>query len=340
MSNHPTLAVLRDFYTLLTWQAAIFLFGLGLFLLLRPGRRSLLLSRRLSGYRVLRLGFGTLWIIDGLLEAQPAMTTQFIPDYVEPLLKGQPNWYATLMERGALLWSAHPLFWDSLVVWLQITIGLMILGDRGPVRQAGLWVSLVWSATVWIMGEGLGQIFVAGHNTWLVGCPGSAVFYGLAAILLLMSPERWKSGRVRRLAERFFSVMWGLCAFLQAWPGDGFWSGTVLVRPVLDMARMPQPAFFSRPLYWMAHLWMNHPVAFNGCFVAVMGILSLAWWTRARWAAPLTILWATVTWWIGQDFGVLGGLGTDPNSGLAVIILVTAISQKRASERFDETEAA
>ena len=33
------------------------------------------------------------------------------------------------------------------------------------------------------------------------------------------------------------------------------------------------------------------------------------------------------TWWFGQDFGVLGGMGTDPNSGVVVLLVLGTYAQ-------------
>ena len=36
------------------------------------------------------------------------------------------------------------------------------------------------------------------------------------------------------------------------------------------------------------------------------------------------VAWFMATWWLGQDFGLLGGTGTDPNLSLPVVILLVA----------------
>ena len=37
-----------------------------------------------SGRRVLRIGFGLLWLFDGILQAQPGMPTGLLPQAIEP----------------------------------------------------------------------------------------------------------------------------------------------------------------------------------------------------------------------------------------------------------------
>jgi hypothetical protein len=44
----------------------------------------------------------------------------------------------------------------------------------------------------------------------------------------------------------------------------------------------------------------------------------------------VTMGWLGVLWWLGQDFGVLGGVGTDPNTApvFALVLGAAAWSQK------------
>src|SRR5690242_15970898 len=44
------------------------------------------------GRRLLRIGFGLLWIFDGLLQAQPAMAVGLPSQVIEPLAASSPRW--------------------------------------------------------------------------------------------------------------------------------------------------------------------------------------------------------------------------------------------------------
>jgi hypothetical protein len=338
MSNNPTPAILRHFYGLIGLEALVIGVGVAVVYAVWRHRHGGAPVRwppsDLWGRALLRWAFGGLWILDGLLQAQPAMASDFVPNYLVPLLDGQPFWFMRIMESGVVLWGYHPIVWDSLVVWLQIGIGLLILvGGDTRWGRLGLYLSLAWSVVVWTLGEGLAGLLVPGHATWLAGTPGSVVFYGVAAVLLLVSPGAWESGRVTAVMARFFAVLWLFLGMLQLLPGEGFWQGATLAQPTLAMALMAQPALFSAPLYAVAHLLTRYPVPANAVIGGVMLALGYGWWFRTRWVVPATIVWALLTWWLAQDFGVLGGLGTDPNAGLPLVALVVATQSPRARRR-------
>jgi len=323
MSNTPSLVILREFYSMIGVEAVI---GAAIVFLLWLGLRSdqpRIRRPEMSARRWLRWGFGVLWILDGLLQMQPGMSTGFVPNYLVPLMNGQPSGLNRLMEVGIILFASHPLFWDTLSGWLQITIGGLMIGGYDTVwERIGLWIAIFWSIVVWVMGEGLGNLLVPGNNTWLAGTPGSVVFYGLAAALLLQSEAFWESGRVRLVMSRLMAGLWLLMGLLQWLPADGYWHGATLAGPVLAMAEMAQPAVLSHPLYVMARILPAHGPVANALIGGIMLVLAVGWWLRRDWVVWLTVVWAFLTWWLAQDFGVFGGTATDPNSGLPVMILV------------------
>ena len=59
--------------------------------------------------KVLRIGFGTLWILDGLLQAQPAMPGGLPSQVIEPAAAGSTHWVLNLVSWSGTLWSYHPV---------------------------------------------------------------------------------------------------------------------------------------------------------------------------------------------------------------------------------------
>src|SRR5580704_442887 len=53
---------------------------------------------------VLRIGFGLLWLLDGLLQAQPQMAGG-LPSVLQSAADGSPAWVGDLVNWGANLWS-------------------------------------------------------------------------------------------------------------------------------------------------------------------------------------------------------------------------------------------
>lgn len=106
-----------------------------------------------SARNVLIFGLGSLWLLDGLLQAQPLMVTQFTGEVLAPLLTGQPAIVAAVIRLGMRLWRLHPrlhpLVWNLVATWMQIGIGAVILlGGETRWRRIGLWTSVGWSLLV------------------------------------------------------------------------------------------------------------------------------------------------------------------------------------------------
>lgn len=289
---------------------------------------------------LLLAGLAILWIVDGLLQAQPLMVTAFTSVIMAPLLPHQPGIVDSLLRLGMHVWQAHPISWDVGAVWLQIGIGSLILfGGESRWRRSALWVSIGWSLLIWVLGEGLGSIFSGG--SWLLGSPGSAVFYAAGAALALMPAERWASPRFRQVGRWALSGLWLLLALLQAWPRSAWWTAQQGYAFFWGQAAMPQPTVISAPLYGMARLALAHMGAINAGLVAIFAALAILWAVepslRIAWGATTAI--TGLTWWIGQDFGVLGGMGTDPNSGAILLLGLLACRTRLVARRVPEPSA-
>jgi len=266
-------------------------------------------------------GLGFLWLLDGFLQAQPLMITRFIGGTLAPLLTGQPIAIAWFMEESIKLWSVSPVLWNVLATFIQIGIGLGLLWghpERG--QRIALWASLGWGLIVWIGGEGVGGIFSGGGI--LTGAPGSVFLYMIAAAVLLAPTSLWRRPLLLRAYQWGMVSFFSLEAILQAWPGAAWWTSRGLKGYVLSMAEMPQPRIISAPLFAWAGMLGHHPILWNGVITGALIVLALLWavWPK-NWAVLLgSVFWIFVTWWFGQDFGVLGGMGTDPNSGALLLL--------------------
>ncbi len=285
-------------------------------------------SREPPARRVLRMGFGCLWIVDGLLQAQSAMPRQFVPMVIEPALSGQPGWLRHIGRIGVNLWTAHTVTTDAFTVFVQVAIGLAILlGGEGAMARLGLSVSIVWGVTVWVLGEGMGGL-VAKNATWLSGAPGSAALYVAGAVVLLAFPRRsWEDGRATRWLSAAVAGFWILGALVEGLPWEGLWSKGPLAVAFASAAGNPQPGFLSAPITAASHLAASDPRLVNAVALVAMAALGLGLLVgRARRAWLVACLvWLGAIWWVGMDFGVVGGTGTDPNSAIPVALFVVAV---------------
>jgi hypothetical protein len=278
-----------------------------------------------KGYRILSWGLGVLWILDGLLQAQPAMATSMFVDMdVVSNLSSQPHWLVVLLGAGIQLWTNHPMIAAIFSVVIQVFIGLAILlGAERSLGRIGLYVSLVWSIPVWIYGEGLGDVFT-GKASWLLGSPGAVVFYVLGAVWLLLPPRFWQSGQISRWTRYWAAGLWLVLAAWQALPGAGYWSTTGLFHIFRNNAFMPQPEVLLVPIVWIMGISRRNPVFINGIMVTLMAYLGVSLLAKkiGRVFWMITGLWLLASWWLGQDFGIVGGVGTDPQSAPLFLLLM------------------
>ncbi|HLH46812.1 MAG TPA: hypothetical protein VKV25_06595, partial [Acidimicrobiales bacterium] len=281
--------------------------------------------------RLLRLAFGLLWLVDGVLQTQAAMPTGLPAGVVRPAKAGAPSWARAVADAGLGVWTHHPVTAAAATVWIQVGLGLLLLlAPRGlPSRLAGA-VSAGWALIVWVFGEVLGGIFTPAAS-WTFGLPGAALLYTVAGVAVALPEAVWDRGRFRRAAAPLLGLYLLAMAVVQAWPGRGSWragAGDPLASMARTMSATPQPAGLAGALRAFASFDAAHAVAVNAVVVAVLaagGALLIAGQRRmvAVAVAGVSVV-ALADWVLVQDLGVLGGLGTDPNSMVPTVVLLAA----------------
>jgi cytochrome oxidase Cu insertion factor (SCO1/SenC/PrrC family) len=148
-------------------------------------------------------------------------------------------------------------------------------------------------------------------------------------------------------------------AVLQAWPGRGFWQGTThggtLTGMLRSMAATPQPSLFAGWVRAFASFTAAHGFAVNLFAVIALAAIGASliggvWGHRGlgspqeaqcppgsapvaagagqtrllRLTVIVTVLLCLADWVLIEDFGFFGGLGTDPNSMIPMILVVIA----------------
>ncbi len=288
---------------------------------------------------LLRVGFGVLWLFDGILQAQPQMAGGLADQVMQPSASTSPGWVQHLVNFGVTAWDYHPVQAAAASVWIQVGIGLwMLLAVRGwSSRLAGL-AGVGWGLVVWAFGESFGGIFAPGL-TVLFGAPGAVLIYVVAGALLALPERAWDNPRrLGRLllggAGAFFLGM----TLLQAWPGRGFWQGTLDGQPgslaamVKSMAGTPQPHAFESIVSWFGNFTEAHGFAVNLVAVLALALVGAGLSVAAvrgdarlaRAAVIAAAVFCLADWVLVEDLGFFGGLGTDPNSMIPFILLLTA----------------
>jgi len=284
--------------------------------------------------QLLRIGFGLLWIFDGILQAQPKMAVGLPSQVIQPIAASSPRWVQHVVNWAGTNWSYHPMQAGASAVWIQIGIGLwMLAAVRGPwSRLAGL-VSVGWALVVWVFGEAFGGIFAPGL-TWLFGAPGAVLVYAVAGALIALPERAWRTQWLGRAVLAGMGLFLAGMAVLQAWPGRGFWQGTSHRRPgtltgmVHTMSQTSQPRFLSAWVSGFASFNAAHGFAVNVFVVAALAATGAAFLSgQPRLIRPAVVgftVLCLVDWVLIEDFGFFGGLGTDPNSMIPMALLAIA----------------
>src|SRR5664280_1392933 len=283
--------------------------------------------------RVLRIAFGALWIFDGLLQAQASMPLGLPGGVLTPAAGSSPGWVQHLVNAGATIWSNHPVSAAAATVWIQVGVGIFLLvAPRGYWSRTAGAVSAGWGLVVWAFGEGFGGIF--GHgSSWLFGSPGAVLFYVVAGALLALRDNSWETTKLGNGLLRGIGLFFIGMGILQAWPGRGFWSGQAdptatpgtLAVMVRQMAQISQPPLLSSWVRSFGSFDASHGWAVNLFAVLFLVGIGTSFVSGNRRLLRVGIVAGAVVcladWIFVQDFGFLGGVGTDPNSMIPMAAL-------------------
>ncbi|HUC02259.1 MAG TPA: hypothetical protein VMA75_05210 [Candidatus Paceibacterota bacterium] len=270
--------------------------------------------------RTVTICLGILWLVDGILQLQPAMfTNAFVTSVLAPTLQGQPAPLAALIAAGINLFAAH-IFWSNLASALvQLLIGaLLVFPFPRGVQRFGLWLSVAWALIVWVFGEGLGILFT-GNATFYTGAPGSALLYAILALCLLFS---WHK-KLPLVAGIVFLV--GVVLNLMPM----FWQPTML-----SMLVMVPSISNSLGAIGPQGTVIGNLIAVD--LLACFGILLLLVPNKAvAWA---TLVFLLIVWGFGQTFGGIQtfpfATATDPNSApILALFLLPILLAARATTR-------
>ncbi len=277
-------------------------------------------------------GLGMLWLIDGILQAQPAMFSSIFPDMVlRPLIDGQPGWLQYLLKYGVSFWQLNPVLNDLLALTLQLLIGLLLItGYERGWGKAGLWLSIGWGTIVWIFGEGMGGLF-SGSPSLLSGSPGSALLYVILSFALLIKPTVWRSGIITKYLRFSTALYFFIGALWEVLPSSGYWQSDNLLSVFGKSAGMPQPDWIRSEIEWVATSAFHQPIVWNIIVTLLLCLIGLLIMKKYLYSYENIILYLFLfmIWWMGQDFGFLGGYGTDLNTIPLIGLVLFSISGKR-----------
>ncbi|WP_132192463.1 MULTISPECIES: hypothetical protein [Kribbella] len=271
--------------------------------------------------RDLQLVLGVLWLLDGVLQAQPFMFTRgFAEQVVGHTGEGQPGVVSDPVHIAAMIIAAQPFWWNLFFATVQLLLGVGLLARR--TARVAVIASIGWAFGLWYLGEGLSGL-ASGHASLLTGAPGSAMLYAVIAA------AAWPSGRGDRAPAPWlvwgWAFLWVGSAVLQLLPGQNTGQG---LSSLLSTSAGQAPHWLAR-LDLSAAIWANHhgTLAVYG-LVAVEFLVGIGALTRKGrvWALVIGFLLIIAIWAVGQGFGLLfSGQATDPNSGPLVALMAIAL---------------
>ena len=296
-----------------------------------PGVQPAAIPAEPSWRQLLRVGFGLLWIFDGVLQAQPKMALGLPSQVIEPTAASSPHWVQHVVNWAGTSWSYHPMQAGAAAVWIQVGIGIWLLAAaRGRWSQLAGLAGVGWGLVVWVFGESFGGVFAPGL-TWLFGAPGAVLIYCAAGGLIALPERVWHSPLLGRAVLAGTGLFLIGMAVLQAWPGRGFWQGVSHGQPGTlagmtgGMAQTPQPGLLSSWVSVFTRFDQAHGFAVNLVAVVALALIGAAFVSgRRRLVRPALIAFVVLCladWVLIEDFGFFGGLGTDPNSMIPFALL-------------------
>ena len=278
--------------------------------------------------RTLQLVLAGIWLLDGVLQFQPAMFTKnFAQMIIYPTIAGNPRVIASPMSWAHGIILDHPVGTNTAFACIQLALGLAIA--YRPTAKLGLAASIPWSVAVWWFGEGLGGVLDGGADP-LTGAPGAVILYALLAVLLWpadeTAPAPFEAARAVGVhaARALWLVLWGSFVYFTFASNND--APGALSGQITDMAS-GEPDWLTSVMNHAANLTDNRDLTISvvlGVLFAGIAVSVYLPWTRVRRAwLVAALVFCAVIWVVVQAFGgAFEGMATDPNTAPLLALLV------------------
>ncbi len=301
--------------------------------------RTWLLPRR----RALQVALGLIWLLDSGLQYQPFMFHQvFVANVLKATVAGNPVVIKDPMNWSIRILDGHIAIYNVFFATIQLAIAVLIL-RRGTVK-AGLLLSIPWAVGVWWFGEGLGGILTSPVASPFAGLPGAVILYAFIAVLVWPRDEDRNASVATSspLGPAATNLLWTLLwtSFVYALLQPANRSPKSLGLLTVGMGA-GEPG-------WLASLDKSLGSAITGngteisivcallCVLISVGILIPQ---LVRPTIVLAVLFALVIWAIENFGGILTTHGTDPSSGLLLVLLAVTYWPYQAAHRGNEVKS-
>jgi hypothetical protein len=259
-------------------------------------------------------------------------TPFFVTQGIKLSAAGSPSMVASSVDWAGQLMLQHVALYNALFATTQLLIGCGMLFRR--TLRLALAGSIAWALAVWWFGESLGGIFTGASP--LAGFPGAVVLYALIAVLL------WPAGRTPdgqtqackpispaspatsgplggRWARLLWLVLWGSFAYSLLLPDNRAPDAIAQIFSTTD----GQPAWMVSLMNGMSSLAAQRGteisvVLATACALVAVGALVKP---ASKSALAMAVVLALFFWLAEGLGGIFTGEGTDPNTGLLLILL-------------------
>jgi hypothetical protein len=298
----------------------------------RLGTETVPAAQPTDARRALQLGLAGVWLLDALLQYQPAMFSQAFGRMLAATAAGNPGVIARPITWDAALVEHHAVALNAVFATIQL-LGLGIAFR--PLTRVALAASIAWSLAVWWLGEGLGGVLNGTANP-VSGAPGAVVLYALLAVLLWPADRARPAGdgpppftAARAVGARAARVLWLVLWLSLAW--FALQPANRAPRALHDMISgmaTGEPRWLAGIENAAAGVVGSDGLAVSIVLAAACALIAAGVWLprrAARATLVLALIVAAVIWVVGEAFGtILAGGATDPNSGLLLALLALA----------------
>lgn len=294
-------------------------------------------ARRGVSPRMIQVALGLIWLVDGALQLQPYM---FSPAFLEVLIasnaQGQPAIIHAAIVQAVQIALPHRLLVNASFALVQIAIGLGLIVSPRSVRPA-LVLSFAWALVVWLMGEGLGMLFM-GMASPLTGAPGAVLLYAVIGVLVWPSARASEGGRAGTARDVAGRVLWALLWFLLA---------ALMLLPFNSAPNATRYSFAAAATFLgsgplaaidttLANLTSGRGLLvsiISASIMATAGVMVLI--DRHRNTALVVGAAIGVFLFLTTEFlgGILTGYGTDPNTGPLLVLFAARLWMRPPTRR-------
>lgn len=280
-----------------------------------------------SPRRKLQIAIGVVWVFVGALQFQPFMFGKSFVTTLEGTTVGQAQWI-----KSSVNWVFghvvihHFTLYNALFATIQLLIGLAIL--YRPTVKWGLAASIPWSILVWWFGEAFGGLW--GGAMPVMGYPGAVLLYAVIALLVWpRDTERSDLGASVATggllgstgARVTWAVLWvGSARFMLL---SGNRSPSALGSAVSAMSP-GEPRWIKSVDSNVANgVLAHHGTEWSIALAILFAFVGVAvFFPSLVRVAVVTAVVLGLAIWVVEDFGtIFTSQGTDPNSGILLVIL-------------------